>query len=378
MREHRVIEENTMNNFPQALTHSSGSTMLLDPTRLLLAFREVLTRDDTGTRINEFGLVLEDAQDIERERQFRSFELVNHTDQHFWVRSPAGRPLTHELFEALQNKLTDQIEWIGPVYRLEQVERRHGRQGLLCPLPNVLVIKPISRISRDNRIALAQRLQQYGLKEVPEKLNYLGDYNLGDYVYHVLQDAAKGNSYQLREILLHDEREFIDEVFFEEMPMLVPYTIIPNDPGFAGFGSHGQWNMIRIQAGGDGATGWDINAGNTAVVIAIIDTGCDLGHPDLRFAPRLDSRGNRISGINITLMGDSDGNTINIANFARGHGTCCAGIAAGVFNNTIGVAGVAGMAHPAVPGWSICSMRVPCAGDLRRARGGTGWLGRDR
>ena len=36
------------------------------------------------------------------------------------------------------------------------------------------------------------------------------------------------------------------------------------------------------------------------------------------------------------------------------------------------------VAHPAVPGWSICSMRVPCAGDLRRARGGTGWLGRDR
>jgi hypothetical protein len=34
--------------------------------------------------------------------------------------------------------------------------------------------------------------------------------------------------------------------------------------------------------------------------------------------------------------------------------------------------------HPAVPGWSICSMRVPCAGDQRRARGDIGWLGRDR
>jgi hypothetical protein len=34
-------------------------------------------------------------------------------------------------------------------------------------------------------------------------------------------------------------------------------------------------------------------------------------------------------------------------------------------------------AHPVVPGWSICSIRVPCAGDLRRGRGGTGWLGRD-
>ena len=28
-----------------------------------------------------------------------------------------------------------------------------------------------------------------------------------------------------------------------------------------------------------------------------------------------------------------------------------------------------GKAHPAVPGWSICSMRVPCAGDQRRAEG---------
>jgi hypothetical protein len=35
-------------------------------------------------------------------------------------------------------------------------------------------------------------------------------------------------------------------------------------------------------------------------------------------------------------------------------------------------------AHPVVPGWSICSIRVPCAGDQRRARGGTGRLGRDR
>jgi hypothetical protein len=35
-------------------------------------------------------------------------------------------------------------------------------------------------------------------------------------------------------------------------------------------------------------------------------------------------------------------------------------------------------AHPAVPGWPICSMGVPCAGDQRRAGGDIGWLGRDR
>jgi hypothetical protein len=37
-----------------------------------------------------------------------------------------------------------------------------------------------------------------------------------------------------------------------------------------------------------------------------------------------------------------------------------------------------GEAHPAVPGWSICSMRVPCAGDQRRTGGDMEWLGRDR
>jgi hypothetical protein len=35
-------------------------------------------------------------------------------------------------------------------------------------------------------------------------------------------------------------------------------------------------------------------------------------------------------------------------------------------------------AHPAVPGWSICSIRVACADDRRRAGGDMGWLGRDR
>jgi pimeloyl-ACP methyl ester carboxylesterase len=51
------------------------------------------------------------------------------------------------------------------------------------------------------------------------------------------------------------------------------------------------------------------------------------------------------------------------------------------FNNTAYFASfddVTVEAHPAVPGWSICSMRVPCAGDQRRTGGDMEWLGRDR
>lgn len=35
-------------------------------------------------------------------------------------------------------------------------------------------------------------------------------------------------------------------------------------------------------------------------------------------------------------------------------------------------------AHPAVPGWSVCSIRVACADDRHRAGGDIGWLERDR
>jgi subtilisin family serine protease len=66
---------------------------------------------------------------------------------------------------------------------------------------------------------------------------------------------------------------------------------IPNDPEFAQ-----QWAMLntgQVMSGRAGAPGadiaapdyWDANTGSAAVVVAIIDTGADVSHPDL--APNL-------------------------------------------------------------------------------------------
>lgn len=69
---------------------------------------------------------------------------------------------------------------------------------------------------------------------------------------------------------------------------------------------------------------WNITKGDSNIVIAILDTGVDTTHPDLRF----------VYGYDFANM---DGN----ANDDGNHGTACAGIVAAIGNNTIGVSGVA-------------------------------------
>jgi len=91
----------------------------------------------------------------------------------------------------------------------------------------------------------------------------------------------------------------------------------PNDTFYS---SH-QWNLPLIHA--DKA--WQATTGDPAVVIAVVDTGVDLNHPDLK--------GKLVEGYNV-LTGSNNPQDDN------GHGTHCAGIIAARTNNTEGIAGV--------------------------------------
>jgi thermitase len=93
--------------------------------------------------------------------------------------------------------------------------------------------------------------------------------------------------------------------------------VIPNDPYYAS----DQWGLPVIRA----PQGWAYTTGSSAVIIAIVDTGIDLGHPDL--AAKL------VAGRNII-------NPAIPPNDDNGHGTHVAGIAAASSNNGLGVAGV--------------------------------------
>ena len=105
---------------------------------------------------------------------------------------------------------------------------------------------------------------------------------------------------------------------------------IPNDPQF---GSQWHYHNTGQQNGTPGADislpqAWDIEKGDTLVIVAVVDGGIDYNHPDLA--------GNMWYGIGYNFAYDSP----NIE--PHNHGTHVAGTVAAVNNNNVGVSGVAG------------------------------------
>lgn len=127
-----------------------------------------------------------------------------------------------------------------------------------------------------------------------------------------------------------------------DLPHILYYT--PNDPQLGS-----AWGISKIEC----QQAWDISRGN-GIIVAVIDTGVDHGHPDIEANMWQDAAGNH--GKNII---DNNYDTMD----KDWHGTHVAGIVAAVADNKEGLAGVA-------PGASVMAVKVfPAPTDSQLANG---------
>lgn len=125
----------------------------------------------------------------------------------------------------------------------------------------------------------------------------------------------KSNTMSAHELINYFSKR--KDVKYAEPHYLLLPNVIPNDTFYPDY----QWNMPMI----DMEKAWDINKGRSDVIVAVVDTGIDLKHPEFK--------GRLVTGYNV-LTGSSSPMDDN------GHGTHVAGIIAAHSNNREGIAGM--------------------------------------
>lgn len=148
-------------------------------------------------------------------------------------------------------------------------------------------------------------------------------------------ECGKNSAFNSREMAIYlntDQRVEYADVNYAFFPKVhtVDDSLYFRQWSLENVGGMNQWNGTA-GADMDLPNAWTLTTGNPAIKIAILDSGVDTLHPDLKpnLLPGYDATGGNSHGYPNT-------------NFpSDGHGTACAGIAAAKGNNHIGVAGVA-------------------------------------
>jgi serine protease len=144
-----------------------------------------------------------------------------------------------------------------------------------------------------------------------------------DRIYELRFNSKQGIEKVINELLKNPNIEYAEPSYVH----YVSYT--PNDPLFSGFQS--QLKQVKAEQS------WDLIRNSSNTIIAIVDTGTDMDHVDLKaniIFPGIDLVG--LSGSNPQVDNNPD-----VSSDSTDHGVSVSGIASAVSDNGLGIASIA-------------------------------------
>lgn len=301
--------------FPSSLRFPDGTVARRDPAYAVACLAQparsgapVLT-DAARARLKALNLVVDG--DPGPGADPAPLFAVNHGPRLIWLRALRQTRSTPKP-AAVGKALGRRLAWVAPAYRLPKTP---ARDALFCARPDVLLMRPGAGAEQ-----MADRLaRKFRLREEPERSRHLRGWRCFS-----VPDAARANAIAITASFRG--RNGAPELELDYVPHRSPRAFTPNDTYFGD-----QWGMTQVGA----PAAWDIETGRPGVVVAVLDSGCDLDHADLRHAYA--SRGVNVADPTL------DGSPVVHAPTGTlfWHGTAVAGVVAAGLNNALGVGGLA-------------------------------------